>query len=279
MMSTVIVVDRLGFLDKGRDDFHVGAFGAQAIYGEDDVVCLEVIAVVELDALAQIKPPDGSVRRSPSFSASAPTSLHLVVANDKAFVDVALETKRQRLEQTVWVHASVRRPGIAHRNVSAFAVAMRLPGPSCHPPAVVLSADLILLICFFPLFAYPVVFVAFWYLSFVLLMPSPLRLVFLVSFTCKRLSVIPDSKSIRLPGKNRLHQAASRSSLKIITVAHHQRDVPAHRAATRAISLSGFPFNDNQICLGAGGISCAQFSLPRVREFRRWSCVADLMAP
>ena len=84
--GVVVDLDDLGV--GGNAGLQVRALGADAVGGEDHVVGGEGVAVVELDALAQMEAPARRLRRFPAFR-QAGNDLQILVARDQALIDMA----------------------------------------------------------------------------------------------------------------------------------------------------------------------------------------------
>jgi len=83
-----VVIDLDDFRVGGNVGLQVRAFGANAVGGKNDVVGREGVAVLELDALAQMEAPAGRLRRFPALRQRR-DDVQILVARDQAFVDVA----------------------------------------------------------------------------------------------------------------------------------------------------------------------------------------------
>ena len=85
--GVVVDLDDLGI--GGDAGLQVGALGADAVGGEHHVVGGEGVAVLELDAFAQMEAPAGGLLRDfPAFGQSG-NDLEILVARNQTFIDLA----------------------------------------------------------------------------------------------------------------------------------------------------------------------------------------------
>ena len=83
----VVDLDELGI--RGNVGEEVRALGAHAVGGENHVIGGEGVAVVEFDALAQMKAPARRLRRFPAFG-QCRSDLQFLVAGDQALIDMGM---------------------------------------------------------------------------------------------------------------------------------------------------------------------------------------------
>ncbi len=85
--GVVIDLDDLGV--RGNVGLKIRAFGANAVGGKNHVVGGEGVAVLELDALAQMEAPVGGIFLDfPAFGQRG-NDLEILVARDQAFIDIS----------------------------------------------------------------------------------------------------------------------------------------------------------------------------------------------
>ena len=110
----VVDLDEFGVLRNAG--LEVRTLRADAVGGEDHVVGGEVVAVLELDALAQMKAPAGRLRGLPTFG-EAGENREILAALRQAFIDVAEMGVGRRF---------VERVGVERLEVALIGVAQRL---------------------------------------------------------------------------------------------------------------------------------------------------------
>ena len=97
-----VVVDLHNFRVEGDAVLDVRARRMHAIGGKDHVVGGEILAVVELDAFAQVEAPMQRIERLPARR-EARLDLHVLAAADQALIDRAVDAEAEALVDRIGI--------------------------------------------------------------------------------------------------------------------------------------------------------------------------------